>query len=924
MKRTILISVVVLLAFSFSLQAAEKGIARVNTDLSKRVALIIGNSNYSANVGPLRNPVNDARTMAEALEGVGFEVTRLENVKYREMREAVRDFGSRLRKSDAALFYFSGHGVQFEGGNYLLPIGAEIEIPQHISYEALSENEVLAEMEGGTKDRVNLVIVDACRNNLVTRGFRSASKGLAQPEFHPSGSLIAYATAPGKVAADGTGANSPYVAELSKHLRTPGLKVEDVFKRVLVGVEERTKGKQVPWVNASLKGDFYFVPPEEKPELATVATLTPTPAPSSAASKFLPDEELWEELKDSDNPEDFEDFLAAFPESKLAPVARIKLKRLKRKQDKAQAEQQQFTEAKLKVEEEQKKQQELAADGPLGTVTDITTGLMWQKEPFEFGLNWHGAVEYCNNLEFGGFSDWTLPFKGDFPGFEEQKQLFPEERRNNRFWTGSNEDSGGSYAYTLDFTPYTYDRDQFSGILEEHYVRCVRGGWGQQETLQPPSGTIVDTSTGLMWQKKPDGIGRNWQNAKWYCEGLTLGGFSGWELPNVEALKNMIGKKELFDHYKMGIESDYWSSTPHMDRTSSAWFVYFKGGGVNYSPKAFENNVRCVRGGLQNQGSMRPKSESTEAQPGTVIDASTGLIWQKKSDGIERNWQKAKWYCEGMRIGGYSDWKLPSRDELEMGFKVKHLFDPFKRQDWDSLYWSSTNDVLLTTHSLRMHFSSAEVSSNTKAGNNYVRCVRGGWGQQESESKQSAWSPAGTVIDSSTGLMWQKKPDGIERNWQNAKWYCEGMTLGGYSDWVLPTKESFPGFEEQKQLFPEERRNNRFWTNSKDAFGENAYTLVFTPITYDRDQFAGILEEHHVRCVRGGKGQQESESESSGVFNKGYFTIGSTKDEVLTIQGQPTHVYESFWMFGSSVVHFEGNRVLRWEDFQANLKVKLK
>ena len=174
MKKTLLISIVVLLVFSFSLQAVEKGIVRVNTDLSKRVALIIGNSDYSAAVGPLRNPVNDARTMAEALEEVGFEVTRLENVKYREMREAVRDFGSRLRKSDAALFYFSGHGVQFEGGNYLLPIGAEIEIRRHISYEALSENEVLAEMEGGTKDRVNLVIVDACRNNLVTRGFRSS------------------------------------------------------------------------------------------------------------------------------------------------------------------------------------------------------------------------------------------------------------------------------------------------------------------------------------------------------------------------------------------------------------------------------------------------------------------------------------------------------------------------------------------------------------------------------------------------------------------------------------------------------------------------------------------------------------------------------------------------------------------------------
>jgi len=172
--------------------------------------------------------------------------------------------------------------------------------------------------------------------------------------------------------------------------------------------------------------------------------------------------------------------------------------------------------------------------------------------------------------------------------------------------------------------------------------------------------------------------------------------------------------------------------------------------------------------------------------------------------------------------------------------------------------------------------------------------------------------------------MWQKEPFEFGLNWHGAVEYCNNLEFGGFSDWTLPFKGDFPGFEEQKQLFLEERRNNRFWTHSKDAFGENAYTLVFTPITYDRDQFAGILEEHHVRCVRGGKGQQESESESSGVFNKGYFTIGSTKDEVLTIQGQPTHVYESFWMFGSSVVHFEGNRVLRWEDFQANLKVKLK
>ncbi|MEE2716650.1 MAG: caspase family protein [SAR324 cluster bacterium] len=363
MKRLLLVFTVLLLSVAPLMGQSTKGVSRTKVEApggGKRVALVVGNSDYSSEVGPLRNPVNDARTMARALREVGFEVTHLENAKLAEFREAVWDFGQRLRESEAALFYFSGHGVQYNGSNYLLPLGMRLKTPRHIQLQAVSENEVLAEMEGGTKNRVNLVIVDACRNNLATRGFRSASKGLAQPEFHPSGSLIAYATAPGKVASDGAGANSPYVAELSKHLRTPGLRVEDVFKRVLVGVEARTKGKQIPWVNASLKGDFYFVlpPPEPEPAVttpapATTSVSTPQPASSSATRQFLPDEELWKDVKDSDDPEDFKDFLAVFPDSKLAPVARIKLKRLKRKQAKAGQPQQPTSSQSARVQQPQ-------------------------------------------------------------------------------------------------------------------------------------------------------------------------------------------------------------------------------------------------------------------------------------------------------------------------------------------------------------------------------------------------------------------------------------------------------------------------------------------------------------------------------------------------------------------------------------------
>ena len=155
--------------------------------------------------------------MAKVLKRTGFKVTKLENVPYNKMRETIWEFGQQLRKADVALFYFSGHGVQFEGNNYLLPLNTRISTPRHIQLQAVSENEVLAEMAEGTKDRVNIVIVDACRNNLVTRRFRSTQKGLAplSNQFVPKGSIIAYATAPGKFALDGDGRNSPYVPKLS-------------------------------------------------------------------------------------------------------------------------------------------------------------------------------------------------------------------------------------------------------------------------------------------------------------------------------------------------------------------------------------------------------------------------------------------------------------------------------------------------------------------------------------------------------------------------------------------------------------------------------------------------------------------------------------------------------------------------------------
>lgn len=222
-----------------------------------RLALVIGNSNYET--GPLRNPANDAKAMTKTLRELGFEVIEKVNVTEKEMKQAIDDFGDRIENAAVRLFYYSGHGLQVEGHNYLVPIGAKIKSERDVDYDAINVGKVLARMESRDK-RMNIVILDACRDNPYRRGFRSDTKGLA-PLDAPTGTVVAYATGPGKVAADGPGNNGVYTTELIKWMQVPGLKIEDVFKRVRRSLSDSTGDRQVPWESVSLVGDFYFKPP---------------------------------------------------------------------------------------------------------------------------------------------------------------------------------------------------------------------------------------------------------------------------------------------------------------------------------------------------------------------------------------------------------------------------------------------------------------------------------------------------------------------------------------------------------------------------------------------------------------------------------------------------------------------------------------
>jgi formylglycine-generating enzyme required for sulfatase activity len=235
-----------------------------------RLALVIGNGAYES--APLRNPVNDARAIANELIGLGFTVTEKENLDQKEMKREIQAFGQKLIKGGVGLFYYAGHGMQVNGRNYLIPVGARIEHEKHVEYEGVDAGSVLSEMEFA-RNRLNIVILDACRDNPFARSFRSGIQGLASLNA-PTGTLIGYATAPGSVANDGPGENGTYTAELIKAIQKPGLRIEDVFKQVRSAVRESTQGKQIPWESSSLEGDFYFKLPAQSEPQQTVASAT--------------------------------------------------------------------------------------------------------------------------------------------------------------------------------------------------------------------------------------------------------------------------------------------------------------------------------------------------------------------------------------------------------------------------------------------------------------------------------------------------------------------------------------------------------------------------------------------------------------------------------------------------------------------------
>jgi len=263
-KGTIIFFIALLLNWTVAAQTDRQLERQTNTDTKtvKRIALVIGNGAYTK-AKPLPNPSNDAADMAKALQELGFEVISGVNQNKRQMETLIREFGTKLANSGGVgLFYYAGHGIQVAGENYLVPVDADIPEEDEVAYSAVPISLILGKMQTAKND-LNIIILDACRNNPFARSWRSFrdsgnNNGLAKIS-PPTGTLVLYATEPGKVASDGAGRNGLFTEALLKQIKQPNLEYDKMVKALSADVWQRSNKQQLPWKEGNTLQDFYFV-----------------------------------------------------------------------------------------------------------------------------------------------------------------------------------------------------------------------------------------------------------------------------------------------------------------------------------------------------------------------------------------------------------------------------------------------------------------------------------------------------------------------------------------------------------------------------------------------------------------------------------------------------------------------------------------
>ena len=298
---------------AFALALLFVSIANAADAQGRRVALVIGNGNYQQpDLPKLPNPANDAEDIAKVLRGFGFEVIERKNQTLEGMNQAIAEFGSKIGGSEAALFYFAGHGIQVKNQNYLIPVNAKLESEAAVPYQSVNLNQILDEMDNG-KSGANIVMLDACRNNPISGRFRSGqSRGLASPGIAPKGTVIIYATDPGNVAADGKGRNGLFTAGLLSAFKGKDLSLDGVLTAASAEVEQASGQTQTPYVNGpkTLQKNFHF-------------HVSVDPGQAEIEKTF------WLSIERSTDAADFSAYLQKYPKGSYAALAANRLNMLK-------------------------------------------------------------------------------------------------------------------------------------------------------------------------------------------------------------------------------------------------------------------------------------------------------------------------------------------------------------------------------------------------------------------------------------------------------------------------------------------------------------------------------------------------------------------------------------------------------------------
>ncbi len=339
------------------------GHAQTALNALPRLALIIGNTRYAE--APLKNPANDAKAIAGELQKTSFKVNLLLDAGRNQMAEAIAAFSAELaRNKGVGMFYYAGHGAQLAWRNYLIPVDAVIEKLEDMRAKTIELSSLLEGMTRA-KNPMNIIMLDACRDNPFGTRVPTEHKGLSQFDA-PPGSLLAYATSPGNTAVDGEGANGLYTENLLREIRTPEAKIEDILKRVRLAVRRRSEGQQIPWESTSLEDDFYFLPPQHIRKLSE----------AELEKAFNEELAIWEKIRESKEPAPLEDYLRKYPSGRFSELAQFQLDRV------------------LKARGEKAIQIEVATDNP------FTKGQARIDTNFKIGDSWtYREVDLYTKLE---------------------------------------------------------------------------------------------------------------------------------------------------------------------------------------------------------------------------------------------------------------------------------------------------------------------------------------------------------------------------------------------------------------------------------------------------------------------------------------------------------------------------------------------